>query len=45
VRICPAGRSDEAGEAFGRALERLERKGVVSAVGRVRARIAELLGE
>ena len=43
--LAAAGRRDEAGEAFGRALERLERKGVVSAVERVRSRRAELLGE
>ena len=43
--LAAAGRTDEAREAYGRALERLERKGVVPAVERVRARIAELLGE
>ena len=43
--LTAAGRTDEAREAYARALERLERKGVVPAVERVRARIAELLGE
>jgi len=43
--LAAAGRTDEAAEAFGRALERLERKGVVPAVERVRALIAELLGQ
>jgi hypothetical protein len=36
---------EEAQEAYDRALERFERKGIVPAVGRVRARIAALLGE
>jgi tetratricopeptide (TPR) repeat protein len=40
-----AGRTDEAAEAFEHARERFERKGAVPAVERVRARIAELLGE
>jgi tetratricopeptide (TPR) repeat protein len=43
--LAAAARTDEALEAYGRAIERLERKGVVPAVERVRARIAELLGE
>jgi predicted negative regulator of RcsB-dependent stress response len=43
--LAAAGRTDEAREAYGRALERFERKGVVPAAESVRARIAELLGE
>ena len=43
--LAAAGRTDEALEAYGRATERLERKGIVPAVERVRARITELLGE
>ena len=43
--LTAAGRTDEAREAYDRALERFERKGVVPAVERVRARIGELLGE
>jgi tetratricopeptide (TPR) repeat protein len=43
--LAAAGRTDEAQEAYGRALERLERKGVSPAAERVRARITELLGE
>ena len=43
--LTAAGRTDEAREAYDRALERFERKGVVPAVERVRARIDELLGE
>ena len=38
--LTAAGRTDEAQEAYDRALERFERKGVVPAVERVRARIA-----
>ena len=43
--LTTAGRMDEARDAYGRALERFERKGVVPAAERVRARIAELLGQ
>jgi tetratricopeptide (TPR) repeat protein len=43
--LAAAGRMDEAQEAYDRALERFERKGVVPAAERVRARIAELLGQ
>ena len=43
--LAAAERTDEALEAYGRAIERLERKGVVPAVERFRARIDELLGE
>jgi tetratricopeptide (TPR) repeat protein len=43
--LTAAGRTDEAGEAYDRALERFERKGVVPGAERVRARIAELLGQ
>jgi tetratricopeptide (TPR) repeat protein len=42
--LTAAGRTDEALEAYTRALDRFERKGVVPAAARVRARIAELLG-
>jgi tetratricopeptide (TPR) repeat protein len=45
IVLTAAGRTDEALEAYTRALDRFERKGVVPAVERVRARIAELLGE
>jgi hypothetical protein len=38
------GRTDEALEAYTRALDRFDRKGVVPAAARVQARIAELLG-
>ena len=43
--LTAAGRMDEAREAYGRALERFERKGVVPAIQGVRTKIAELLGE
>ncbi len=43
--LTAAGRMDQAREAYSRALERFERKGVAPSVVRVRARIAELLGE
>jgi tetratricopeptide (TPR) repeat protein len=43
--LTAAGRPAEAREAYDRALERFERKGVVPAVERVRARIAGLLGQ
>ena len=43
--LAAAGRTDEAQEAYDRALERFERKGVVPAAERVRARITELLGQ
>jgi tetratricopeptide (TPR) repeat protein len=45
IVLSGAGRTDEAAEAFERARERFERKGAVPAVERVRARIAELLGQ
>jgi predicted negative regulator of RcsB-dependent stress response len=43
--LTAAGRTDEAQETYDRALERFERKGVVPAIQRVRARVAELLGQ
>jgi tetratricopeptide (TPR) repeat protein len=45
IVLSGAGRTDEAAEAFERARERFERKGAVPAVERVRARIAQLLGQ
>ena len=42
--LANAGRLEEARAAFGRSLERFERKGVVPAVERVRGRLASLLG-
>ena len=43
--LAAAGRFDEARKAYGRALERFERKGVIPAVHRVRGRSAALEGE
>ena len=42
--LANAGRLEEARAAFGRSLERFERKGVVPAVVRVRGRLASLVG-
>jgi predicted negative regulator of RcsB-dependent stress response len=42
--LTAAGRTHEALEAYTRALDRFDRKGVVPAAARVRARIVELLG-
>jgi len=42
--LANAGRLEEARVAFGRSLERFERKGVVPAVNRVRGRLASLVG-